>query len=129
MLQDDFFIEIIKHEHFNPRLIEWLSTDIRRKEVSPENYRAYITGLLISPHDIWLGAFRNQLSDAARDILLSFYTLGEWIDIIDLEPAFKSVHRHRASKYNKSTAAERFVTPCENSTVHFSLSAVVVRAI
>jgi hypothetical protein len=108
VLHDDFFIEIIKHEHFNPRLIEWLSTDLRRKDVSAEDYRAYIKKLLISPHDIWLGAFRNQLSDAARDILLSFYTLGEWIDIIDLEPVFRSVHRHRASKYNRPTAAGDF---------------------
>jgi len=108
VLQDDFFIEIIKHEHFNPRLIEWLSTDLRRKDVPVEGYRAYITLLLNSPHNIWLGAFRNQLSDAARDILLSFYTLGEWIDTIDLEPIFRSVHRYRATKHNRPTMSGDF---------------------
>jgi hypothetical protein len=53
-------------------------------------------------------AFRNQLSDAARDILLSFYTLGEYIDTIDLEPAFRALHRHRGTKYNRAMGPEDF---------------------
>jgi hypothetical protein len=104
VLQDDFFLSIIKHEHFNPRLIEWLSTYLRQNEVKLEEYRAYITQLLVSPHEIWLGAFRNQLSDAARDILLSIYTLGDHTSVADLEPVFTSVFRYRASKYNRATS-------------------------
>src|ERR1017187_7168255 len=45
-------------------------------------------------------AFRHQLSAAARHILLSFYSLGEYTDIVDLDPAFRALHRHRATKYN-----------------------------
>ncbi len=97
VLADDFFLEIIRHQHFNPRLIEWLSTQLREREVTALEYRTYISGLLQSPHDIWMHAFRNQLSNAARHLLLSFYTLGEYTDIIDLEPAFYALHRHRAA--------------------------------
>jgi hypothetical protein len=99
VLADDFFLKIIGHEHFNPRLIEWLSTSLRQREVDAHDYRGYVSRLLESPHEIWTRAFRNQLSDAARDILLSFYTLGEYTDIVDLDPAFRALHRHRGAKY------------------------------
>lgn len=102
VLADDFFLEIIGHQHFNPRLIEWLSTSLRQREVEADRYRDYVSRLLESPHEIWMHAFRNQLSVAARDILLTFYTLGEYTDIVDLDPAFRSLHRHRAAKYNHS---------------------------
>jgi hypothetical protein len=108
VLADDFFLEIIGHEHFNPRLIEWLSTQLREREVAAHEYREYISRLLQSPHDIWMHAFRNQLSNAARHLLLSFYTLGEYTEIIDMEPAFHALHRHRAAKYNHATTPGDF---------------------
>jgi hypothetical protein len=108
ILQGDFFFKIIKHEHFSPRLIEWLSTHLREREVAATDYREYISRLLRSPHEIWKGAFRTQISNAARDILLSLYTLGTWVDIIDLEPAFRSLHGHKAVKYNQSIAPGDF---------------------
>jgi hypothetical protein len=103
VLADDFFLEIIGHEHFNPRLIEWLSTQLREREVPAHEYRTYISRLLQSPHDIWLHAFRNQISNAARDLLFSFYTLGEYTEIVDLEPVFYAFYRLRAKKYNQAT--------------------------
>lgn len=108
VLEQDFFLEITKHEHFNPRLIEWLSTELRQRDVPVHGYRAYIRRLLASPHDIWRGAFNNQLSDPARDVLLSFYTLGEWINVGDIEPAFRSLHRFRMKKYNRSAGPGEF---------------------
>jgi len=108
VLQKDFFLNIIKHEHFNPRLIEWLSTHLRQREVAANEYRGYISRLLQSPTDIWDGAFRNQISNGARHLLLSFYTLGESISVVDLEPAFKSLHSYMAAKYNQSIAPGDF---------------------
>ena len=108
VLDEDFFLEIIKHEHFNPRLIEWLSTDLRRREVPADGYRAYIRQLLASPHDIWSGAFKNQISDAARDVLLAFYTLGEWVNVGEIEPAFRSLHRYKTTRYNRPSGPGEF---------------------
>jgi hypothetical protein len=108
VLERDFFLKIIKHEHFNPRLIEWLSTEARTRDVPPRKYRAYITRLLQSPHDIWNHAFRNQISNAARRLLLASYTLGESISVTDLEPVFISLHRYSAAKYQRATAPGDF---------------------
>jgi hypothetical protein len=109
VLDGDFFLQIIKHQHFNPRLIEWLSTYTRLREVGSDAYQAHISALLESPEAIWDHAFRNQLSDAARHVLLCLYTLGEWgSDIVNIEPAFISLHRYSAAKYNVRIAAGDF---------------------
>jgi hypothetical protein len=108
VLEEHYFLDIIKHENFNPRLIEWLSTALRQREVPVNHYREYISRLLESPIDIWDGAFRNQISHAARHLLLSFFTLGGSVNVADLEPAFRSLHCHSAAKYNKAIAPGDF---------------------
>lgn len=108
VLSEDFFLQIIKHKHFNPRLIEWLSTDLRQREVAADGYRKYISQLLKSPHEIWKHAFSKQISQAARDVLLAFYMLGDWVSIANLEPAFRSLHQYRATRYHQPIAPGDF---------------------
>lgn len=110
ILEDDFFLDIIKHDHFNPRLIEWLASLTRLRSPAPEQYRQSITALLQEPETIWSQAFENQISDAGRDLLLTLYTLGEWTDVVDLEPAFEAVHRGNAERYNRRWAPGDFRT-------------------
>ncbi len=101
LLKDDFFLGIIKHEHFNPRLIEWLSAYSRLGHVPADRYRTHVSNLLQSPETIWAYAFNNQISDAARHVLLSFNTVGGWVDAADLEPVFIALHRYSATKYHQ----------------------------
>jgi hypothetical protein len=108
MLKEDFFLDIIRHEHFNPRLIEWLSAYSRLRQVSVQGYRAHVSALLEAPETIWAHAFHHQISDAARDVLLSFNTFGPWTDTVDLEPAFIALHRHNAARYNRRIRAGDF---------------------
>jgi hypothetical protein len=47
-------------------------------------------------------AFDTQISDAGRDLILTLYSLGEWTDVVDLEPAFEAIHRGNSERYNRS---------------------------
>lgn len=108
VLKEDFFLDIIKHQHFNPRLIEWMSAYYRLRRVSAQDYRTHVSNLLESPETIWEYAFYHQISDAARHVLLSFNTLGEWTDTVDIEPAFIALHRYNAAKYHHRIRAGDF---------------------
>jgi hypothetical protein len=108
VLENRFFLDIIKHKHFNPRLIEWLSMYTRLRNVPPDGYRAHISRLLESPETIWSHAFDNQISGAARQALLALYMVGGGADTDDLEPAFIALRRHCAAKYNERTIAGEF---------------------
>jgi hypothetical protein len=85
-----------------------LSSQARLRNVTPDKYRAHISGLLESPDSIWQHAFQYQISNAAQHVLLCLYTLGDYIETCDLEPAFTSLHRHSAAKYHQPIAAGDF---------------------
>lgn len=108
VLKEDFFLDIIKHKHFNPRLIEWLSAYSRLRQVPAQGYRTHVSALLESPETIWAHAFHHQISDAARHVLLCFNTFGGWTDTVDLEPAFIALHRQNAAKYHHRIRAGDF---------------------
>lgn len=108
VLEDDFFLDIIKHEHFNPRLIEWLASLTRLHSPRPDQYKQSITDLLQSPERLWSHAFETQISDAARNLLLTLYSIGEWADVVDLEPAFEAIHRGACDRYHRSFSAGDF---------------------
>ncbi|MHB1757275.1 MAG: nSTAND3 domain-containing NTPase [Leptospirillum sp.] len=102
MLENDFFLKIIQHQHFNPRIIEWISTYTRLRGIQQDSYQDYILRLLQNPDDIWRHAFNVQISNAARDILLCLYTLEARATIANLECAYIEFHRKRAEKYRYS---------------------------
>lgn len=104
MLRDNFFLEVIKHPNFNPRLVEWLSSYTRVRATEPSAYQSFVRDLLAAPHDLWRHAFAKQLSDQAQDVLLSLYSIGETADTTELDPVWDAVHSYRSLKYNR----ERF---------------------
>jgi hypothetical protein len=61
MLRDDFFLEVIEHKHFNPRLIEWLSATARLRHVSSAQYQDHVRSVLANPKKSWSHAFNHQI--------------------------------------------------------------------
>lgn len=108
VLENRFFLDVIKNEHFNPRLIEWLSAYRRIENIPPASYQEHISALLEEPEHIWAHAFENQISSAARHLLLVLYTLGHWIGGGNLELAFDAFRQHCAGKYNEYIAVGEF---------------------
>jgi hypothetical protein len=108
ILNQEFYLKIVKHPNFVPRLIDWLSGYVRVKNVPIDQYRNHITKLLESPEEIWLYAFDHQISKSARHLLLSMAASKYGIDIVDLKPIWTSLHEHCSKKYNFTTAPRDF---------------------
>jgi len=60
LLRDSYYLRIIKHEKFNPRLIEWLSSYRRLRNVPVAQYRAFVEHLLRDPSEIWSHAYERK---------------------------------------------------------------------
>jgi hypothetical protein len=99
-------MEILKHRNFNPRLVEWLSKYTNVKALPAKGYRAEVERVLENPEELWNIAFEQQISEAARSVLLALYSLGGSTHLDRLEGAWKVLHKQRAKKYNWKTAAE-----------------------
>jgi hypothetical protein len=108
ILADNFFLAIIDHDNFNPRIVEWLSSFARVKKVPPESYQAHVRQLLDEPEHIWRHAFDHQISRAGRNLLVALYSVGVSDDVIDLEPTWRALHTYGASRYNYTTSPADF---------------------
>ncbi|MCZ4343797.1 restriction endonuclease [Sphingomonadaceae bacterium G21617-S1] len=130
LLKGEFYFKIVKHDKFNPRLIEWLSTYRRLKAVPVERYQAFVTKLLHDPSEIWRHAYEQQISDAGRSLLLTMFSFGGKAGDALLCEGFAALHAHRAQKYglprnpNDYTTARAelhgaFVRPSGVDTIEF----------
>ena len=108
LLREEFYLGIVKHKHFNPRLVEWLTTLARLGNPAVEEFRGRVAQLLDNPQDLWAHAFRTQISSEARDLILALYGEGFWCTVGDLEPAFESLHRTLARQDNRQTSPQDF---------------------
>ncbi|MCF1464609.1 hypothetical protein FS827_25335 [Agrobacterium vitis] len=98
LLYKEFYLEILKHPKFNPRLVEWLSSYQKVKSHSVDKYPDFVKRLLANPSEIWMHAYHEQLSDAARSMLLALYTYGGTIGRALLSGAFAKLHPIRAKR-------------------------------
>jgi hypothetical protein len=103
LLAERFYKEVVDHKKFNPRLIEWLSSFRRLKGVPVDGYRDFVRRLLADPSEIWRHAYEQQISDAARSVLLVLYTHDGSCGPTTLELAFRELHALRAKRYGFRT--------------------------
>jgi hypothetical protein len=106
LLKDAFYMQILKHRNFNPRLVEWLARFTNVRAFPPKGYQEEVRRVLDNPEQLWRVAFEQQISDASRSVLLALYSLGGNARLQRLEEVWKVLHRHRAKKYNWRMAAE-----------------------
>jgi hypothetical protein len=102
ILLDDFFLEVVAHKNFTPRLIEWLASAARLRDIPSAAYREHIRGLLENPQAIWSHAFNHQISAGARNVLLILYTYSFHCGLRDLQPLWDSLNDFTAKKYKRS---------------------------
>lgn len=99
ILTDDFYLGIVTHKKFNPRIVEWLSSYGRVRNVPVDEYRGFVRGLLEDPSEIWRHAYERQVSDASRSLLIVLFSLGGGADRGRLERAFTGLHEERCRRY------------------------------
>ena len=99
ILRDEFYLGIVKHTKFNPRVVDWLSSYGRVRKVAVGEYRAFVRGLLNDPSEIWRHAFEQEVSDAARSMLLALFSLGGSTKHKSLAEVFAKLHEERCRGY------------------------------
>ncbi|NQY07536.1 MAG: ATP-binding protein, partial [Flavobacteriaceae bacterium] len=69
--KDNFYLNIVKHKNFNPRLISFITSPERISHIESKSYLKHIITSLNNPQDIWGHAFTEQLKEL--DQVLIYY--------------------------------------------------------
>lgn len=86
---DKRYKEIIQHKNYNPRIIEFISQEIRYSEVKPEEYHLYILKNLDNPIEVWADEFDEKLNEFDRIFMHTLFSLTDtYIEINVLKECF-----------------------------------------
>lgn len=113
LLETKNYMKIIEHRNYNPRIIERMSNTKNIKNIQHQDYTTVFIRNLDNPEEILKDAFNNQLSVAAKNLLVSMY-LDENLYVgtpnSQLEVTFYKYHLPYCKKYNLSASASDFQT-------------------
>jgi len=103
ILRNQGYESILNHRNYSPRVIEYMTQVHRTSPIAPSLYLTEFNDSLEHPERIWDHAFRYQISEAARHLLLTLATLPDDLLLTDLERAFWTFYRYRQGRFGFST--------------------------
>jgi DNA polymerase III delta prime subunit len=81
---------IINHENFSPRSVEYITFPEQVNHFSPEEFEEFIIKNFNKPDEIWRHAYEQQIGEIDRILLNTLISLGSRVKLHELENAFNS---------------------------------------
>lgn len=109
LLDGDFFLKIIDHRNFSPRLIELL-TSADYYAVGDDSIQATVLRVLDNPAELWERPYRSHLSADARCLLWAIFFTGYYVGVDLCLQLFKRIAENAGYQIAPSDAVARFRT-------------------
>ena len=129
LLADNFYLNIIKHRNFNPRIISLL-TSSQYLDLADKPIREVVLSVLENPQVLWEIPYRHHISEDGRALMLAKFFNQLSVPLNDLRHAFLSTSFSQGRKIPESEVQSRFrnslkelegsVFAIENGKVSFS---------
>lgn len=78
MINNEKYLDIIKHPNYNPRIIDYMTKAKHYKEILPQNYFDEFIKNLDNPTEIWCHAFEYQIDNKTRSTLFAITTFNQY---------------------------------------------------
>lgn len=99
ILADRNYLRIIDHRNYSPRIVQLLTEFARLRDVPPARYIEFFMNSMDNPLALWEHAFRNQLSQAARNLLLVLASMPHQCFMRDVEEAYQAYNLSYAKQF------------------------------
>jgi len=107
VLEDDFFLKVIDHKNFNPRLIDLLTTS-DYVSLAGRPVRETIVSVLDNPRELWEKPYRSHISAEGRALMLAQFFSDERISLDSLENIFYRIVHALGLQFPQSEFSVRF---------------------
>ncbi|MCC1498036.1 restriction endonuclease [Alcanivorax sp. 1008] len=109
LLKSDLVKKVVDHKNYNPRIIEWMTDEVRLGDIAPEDYPGNFLDILNNPQRLWDTAFRDHLTKRCQHLLLALFFCSEFgAHIEDLAAVYNSLHARLCVKYGESYGPKDF---------------------
>lgn len=99
LLEGDFYLELVGHSSYSPRIIETVIANRDWESNNPNEFRDIFLNALEHPESIWLKAYEAQISMFSRCVLVILATTGTPIFLDHLELAIKQFGADHNNEY------------------------------
>ncbi len=93
VVKDRGYLRIVQHKSFNPRVIEWMTNSICLANIPANRYIDEFIARLDHPAMIWEHAYRNQICDHTKHLLLAVLALPNIVLLSDCKRAFEEFRK------------------------------------
>ena len=107
LLDDDYFLKVIDHPNFNPRLIDILTRE-DYQVISGEPLRDAMARILANPNELWTRPYRDHISNDGRALMLATLVNPPVINIANLRLTFARVAAALDPTFPVAQAKPRF---------------------
>lgn len=126
IMKDRAYLRIVNHQSFNPRVIEWMTDSLSVNSIPASNYVDEFVARLDHPSMIWEHAYKYQISEISRHLLLSLLSLPSIVYLSDCKRAFDGLRKQYCSSYGESRVHNEFnasLKECEGNFIRVDLAA------
>lgn len=127
LLEHQRYENILSHENYNPRIIEHMTLARNAEVVNASKYYDEFIANLENPTRIWDHAFKNQLDEAARHLLLTLGSLPSETLVADLEVAFNAFYQYRRQKIGFAVSSRDYENALKELDGNFIKTSMVGR--
>ena len=125
IVEDKFYMWIINHKNYTPRIIEFITDKNRIKSFSKFEYKEFIKKNIIHPEEIWHDSYQNQIEYLDRSLLQTIFTFQRGISENTLRVAFEKRLHFEKKDYNKQISVEQFSQSVKNLLNGFIITSIV----
>ena len=115
-------MNILNHNNYNPRIIEWMTKYINISGISAENYTTSFLSNLDNPLHLWKHIFDNQLNDIDRYLLITLFSLSDITYVQNIKNSFNYLILNLPKPYSISLNTKDF----ENSILKLENNFIVI---
>lgn len=125
VIQNKFYKKIIQHKNYSPRIIEFITDEIRIKELSTGDYNDFIIYNLDHPEEIWKDSFQNQINYFDQCFLYTLFTFKRGTDESSLNKALECRLDYEKRINNQQIKVDQFSNSMKTLLDGFIVSTVI----
>lgn len=125
IIEEKFFMWIIRHKNYTPRIVEFITQKERINNLSKYEFKEFITKNLTYPEEIWLDSFQNQIDYLDRCLLQTIFTFQRGIEESVIYKAYDKRLNFEKKNNNRQISSEQFSLSVKNLLHGFIISTIV----
>ncbi|HEY5123721.1 MAG TPA: restriction endonuclease, partial [Ignavibacteria bacterium] len=108
ILSEKFYLNIIEHKNYTPRIIDFITDKSKINTFSVNEYHQYILNNLINPKEIWRYSVNNQIDYLDRCLLITLFSFSGGVLEKHLIKSYERRLKYEKISHNQIISSNQF---------------------